>query len=81
MAGGEMGCADHQRLFDDEGNAWAAWKSAQTSINPDPSELEKLFLDANAATARVKNHLAACDECKKSMAAVAGGASAADPST
>jgi hypothetical protein len=60
-----MGCADHQRLFDDEGNAWAAWKSAQTSRNPDQRELEKLFLNANAATGKLKSHMDNCDECKK----------------
>jgi hypothetical protein len=62
-----MGCPDHERLFEDEGNAWAAWKSTQTSMNPDQKELERLFLNANAATAKVKNHADICDECKKQV--------------
>lgn len=60
-----MGCAEHQRLFEDEGNAWAAWKSTQTSNNPDQRELEKLFLTANAASAKLKNHVDQCDECRR----------------
>lgn len=60
-----MGCADHKRLFDDEGNAWTAWKSTQTSKDPDQGELEKLFLSANAATAKLKSHMDNCDECRK----------------
>jgi hypothetical protein len=49
----EMACAEQQRLLNDEGNAWAAYKALDDSGSNDQEELARRLKNAGDASARL----------------------------
>jgi len=58
-------CSEHESLFQDQRNAWAAWRNMKGSDNVDPKELQRRQDNASDASTRLRQHLNSCAKCRK----------------
>jgi hypothetical protein len=61
-----MSCPEHQRLVENEVNAWAAYKAMRDAPTTESSyeTLERLSSKAIVASNQLKLHLESCPVCK-----------------
>jgi hypothetical protein len=59
-----MSCSEHQRLFQEETEAWSVWRSSRVKLKDDDEELSRLERNASQASDKVRDHLATCRKCK-----------------
>jgi len=56
-------CTLHERLLQDERNAWAAFHNLKNSDSSDEEELKRRYRNACDASTSLRVHLRNCPEC------------------